>query len=239
MHIEMLYGTIITMYSQYRKLKIKAVALRRKGRTYGEIRKIVGSPIQKSTLSYWFKNIILSEKSQKKLNQAIDKNIKKAQDKALATNKKKREDYVQTVRDRVVYFPKMLKDKNIAKIALAMLYLGEGSKTRKGSLTLGNSSPMVIRLFLHLLRFCYSIDESKFRCTVQCRADQNIDKLEKFWSSLTKISFSQFYKAQIDPRTIGKPSKNLDYKGVCRIDYFSGDIFMELIQIAEVIFEGL
>jgi len=235
----MLYGTIITMYSQYRKLKIKAVALRRKGRTYGEIRKIVGSPIQKSTLSYWFKNIILSEKSQKKLNQAIDKNIKKAQDKALATNKKKREDYVQTVRDRVVYFPKMLKDKNIAKIALAMLYLGEGSKTRKGSLTLGNSSPMVIRLFLHLLRFCYSIDESKFRCTVQCRADQNIDKLEKFWSSLTKISFSQFYKAQIDPRTIGKPSKNLDYKGVCRIDYFSGDIFMELIQIAEVIFEGL
>ncbi len=235
----MLYGTIIIMYSQYRKLKIKAVALRRKGRTYGEIRKMVGNPIQKSTLSYWFKNIILSEKSQKKLNQAIDKNIKKAQDKALATNKKKREDYIHAVRDRVVCFPKMLKDKNIAKIALAMLYLGEGSKTKKGSLTLGNSSPMVIRLFLHLLRFCYSIDESKFRCTVQCRADQNIDKLEKFWSSLTKISFSQFYKAQIDPRTIGKPSKNLDYKGVCRIDYFSGDIFMELTQIAEVIFEGL
>jgi len=69
-------------------------------------------------------------------------------------------------------------------------------------------------------------------------ADQNIKKLEKFWSQVTKISLSQFYKARIDPRTIGKPSKKPNYKGVCRIDYFSADLFIELMQIPKIIHKG-
>jgi len=120
-----------------------------------------------------------------------------------------------------------------------MLYLVEGSKNQRGSLMFGNSDPLVIRLFLNLLRRCYDVDENKFRCTLQCKADQNIKRLEKFWSKITDIPLSQFYKARIDPRTIGKPSRKLDYKGVCRIDYFSGDVFMELKQIVNVISEGL
>ena len=90
---------------------------------------------------------------------------------------------------------------------------------------------------MHLLRFCYNIDEKKFRCTLQCRVDQNIPKLEKFWGEITKIPLSQFYKARIDPRTIGKTSKNIDYKGVCRIDYFSADIFLDLMQIPKTIYK--
>ena len=120
-----------------------------------------------------------------------------------------------------------------------MLYLGEGAKNQRGSLMFGNSDPFIISLFLYLLRYCYNIDESKFRCTLQCRADQNSRKLEKFWFQITKIPLSQFYKARIDPRTIGKPSKKLEYKGVCRIDYFSAEIFTELTQIANIVHEGL
>ena len=119
-----------------------------------------------------------------------------------------------------------------------MLYLGEGSKARKGSLCFANSDPLVIELFLSLMRKCYSIDTNKFRCTVQCRADQDIKNLENFWMAITKIPKSQFYKAQIDPRTIGKPSRRLAYKGVCRIDYFSADIFTELMVIPKVVFRA-
>jgi hypothetical protein len=125
------------------------------------------------------------------------------------------------------------------KVVLTALYLGEGSKTRKGSLAFGNSDPYIISLFLNLLRKCYKIDEKKFRCTIQCRADQNIKNLEEFWTSVTKIPLVQFYKARIDPRTIGKPSKKLDYKGVCRIDCFSGEIYLELMQIPKIIYKGL
>lgn len=227
------------MRSHYYTFKLKTVALRKKGKTYGEIKKIIGKPIPKSTLSYWFRNIIMSEIHQKRVSKKILENIQKAQAKALITNCIKRKKYIQEVQNRIKHLPVRLKNKDTAKIALAMLYLGEGAKGQRGSLMFGNSDPLVIRLFLSLLRRCYNIDKNKFRCTLQCRADQNIKKLEKFWLQITKIPLSQFYKARIDPRTIGKPSKKLDYKGVCRIDYFSGDIFMELKQIVNIISEGL
>ena len=102
----------------------------------------------------------------------------------------------------------------------------------------GNSDPFIINLFLHLLRYCYNIDESKFRCTVQCRADQDTNRLENFWCRITKIPLVQFYKTRIDPRTIGKPSKKQNYKGVCRIDYFSAELFIEIKLVAEIIHRG-
>ena len=85
------------------------------------------------------------------------------------------------------------------------------------------------------MRNCYNIDESKFRCTIQCRADQDIPYLEKFWLRLTKIPKKQFYGARVDPRTIGKPSLKPDYKGVCRLDYFSARIYNELLVMGKMI----
>ena len=70
-----------------------------------------------------------------------------------------------------------------------------------------------------------------------CRADQNTKKLEKFWSNITRIPLSQFYKPRKDARTIGKPTKRKDYKGVCKIDYFSADIYTELMMIPRTIYK--
>lgn len=226
------------MRSQYYTFKLTAVTLRKKGKTYGEIKRIIGKPIPKSTLSYWFRSIIISKTYQRRLSKKVFENIKNAQARALITNRLKRERYIQEVKNRVKHLLIKLKNKDTAKIALAMLFLGEGSKKAKGRVVFGNSDPATVKLFLELLRYCYKINENKFRCTLQCRADQNIKKLEKFWTKVTNISQNQFYKAKVDSRTIGKPTKKLDYKGVCRIDYFSGDIFMELKQIIEVITKG-
>jgi len=217
------------------ELKEKVIKLRKQGRTYSEIRKKLKISIPKSTLSYWCKDVKLPEEYQEKIRHIVLKNAEKGRAIALIVNRIKREKYIKEVKDRVKHLSDKLKEKDTAKIALAMLYLGEGSKKQRGSLMFGNSDPFVVSLFLCLLRYCYRIDESKFRCTLQCRADQNIEKLQNFWSKITKISLSQFYKARIDPRTIGRPSKNLNYKGVCRIDYFSADLFIELKQIAEII----
>jgi len=221
------------------ELKEKVIKLRKQGKTYLEIQKILKTSIPKSTLSYWCKDAKLPKEYQEKIRHIVLKNAEKGRAIALIVNRIKREKYIKEVKDCVKHLPDKLKEKDTAKIALAMLYLGEGSKRQRGSIMFGNSDPFIISLFLRLLRYCYRIDESKFRCTLQCRADQNIEKLENFWSQITKIPLSQFYKAKIDPRTIGKPSKKLNYKGVCRIDYFSGDVFMELKQIIAVIFESL
>ena len=220
------------------KLKEKAIRLRKQGKTYLEIQRTLGVRISKSTLSYWCRNIPLPLGYQRKVREYNKFNLNKARKIALAVNKEKREKYLKSVAKRNVHLRGILKNRDVAKIALAMLYLGEGAKTQKSSLMFGNSDPFMVSLFLRLLRYCYNIDEGKFRCTLQCRADQNIKKLEKFWSKVTKIPSPQFYKVQVDPRTIGKPSRKPNYKGVCRIDYFSADLFIELKNIAETIHKG-
>lgn len=222
------------MRAQYHHLKSQAILLRKKGKTYNEIRHILKQPIPKSTLSTWCHGFVFTDKHKKRIEKAIRINIRKGRKLALISNKIKREQYLQEVYNRVSHLGKIFENKEVAKISLAVLYLGEGSKTRS-SIMFGNSDPIIIALFLRLLRYCYKIDERKFRCTLQCRADQDIKKLEKFWSNVTKIPTGKFYKARVDARTIGKISKKPEYKGVCRIDYFSADLFNELTKIIEVI----
>lgn len=191
--------------------------------------------IPKSTLSGWCNSVSLSQKQREKIAEAVRRNCKKGTLIAWKINKERRQKYLDSIVYRNRHLVKTIRNKDVCKIALAILYLGEGTKGNKGSLRFGNSDPFVIDLFLNLIKKCYNIDERKLRCTILCRADQNIKKLESFWSEITKIPPDQFYKTRIDPRTIGKPSKKPDYKGVCVIDYFSADVFLDLIYIPKII----
>jgi hypothetical protein len=223
-----------------RNLRSEVIRFRKQGKTYSEIQKKLKSIIPKSTLSYWCRNISLPRGYKRKIGEYNKFNLIKARKIALVVNKIKRGKYLQAVLNRNLHLETALKNRDTAKIALAMLYLGEGSKdSKRGSLMFGNSDPFIVSLFLRLLRCCYNINEGKFRCTLQCRADQNIKKLERFWFRITGIPLSQFYRARVDPRTIGKKSNKLDYKGVCRIDYFSAELFIELKQIAEIVNKGI
>jgi len=225
------------MKSKFYSLKTKVIELRKNGTTYGEIIKILGCKIPKSTLSDWCNSIYLNSEQKKLIDKKVKENCRKGMEVARIVNKERRDIYLNSIIKRNAYLSNILKNKDVCKIALSMLYLGEGSKgLGRGSLRFGNSDPFVIDLFLNLLKKCYSIDEKKFRCTILCRADQNIESLEKFWKKTTKIPKSQFYKTRIDPRTIGKISKKPAYKGVCVIDYFSADIFLDLMQIPKTIY---
>jgi len=220
-------------------LKKEAVRLRMDGKTYTEIRNQLGG-VSKGTLSYWFKDIVLPADYSQKARENNLLVLSKARICAVEAKKAIRLNEIKSIFKENVCLREDLKNKNTGKIALVMLYLGEGMKNRKnGAMMLGNSDPITVSLFMHLLRSTYEINESKFRCTLQCRADQDIKGLEFFWSNVTKVPLSQFYKAQVDPRTVGKPSKKPDYKGVCRIDYFSAKIFAELLEIPQILYKGL
>jgi len=212
----------------------KAVALRKQGKTYSEIRFLI-SGIPKSTLSNWLSGLELSEKQKDKLSQNVNKKLVKARARSILVMKNKRDKYFSDMEKKNLGFIKLLdNNKGVAKLVLASLYLGEGTKNMRGSLRLGNSDPGIIKLFLKLLRSCYVIDEAKFRGTVLCRADQDTKILNKFWVQVSGIDKKQFYKARIDPRTVGKPSRKLDYKGVFVIDYFSASIFHDLLVLGKM-----
>ena len=209
--------------------------LRQQGKTYAEIQKMLGKKISKSTLSSWCKNISLNLKQRQRITSLIQRNTRQAQKKAVNAQHERRLKYLALLANNNARLPSLLKKTAVAKIVLATLYAAEGTKGDRGSLTFGNSDPLLIKLFLRLLRACYPILERKFRCTLQCRADSNIRALERFWRHTTKIPRKQFYRARIDPRSIGKKTQKKNYRGVCRLDYFSAHIYNELIIIMKLL----
>jgi len=211
--------------------------LRQKGLTYSEISKRLPKKVAKSTISYWSKGIFLTQKNKLMLQIKQKAHTEYGRIKALNTNKKKRELYLSGLIKNNIGLLTLIKDKRISKLILVALFIGEGTKKTSGSLVFANSNPEIIKLFLTLLRQCYPIKEGQFRCTVQGRYGQNFDELNHFWSKKTRIPLKQFYKARIDPRTVGKPLRKLDYKGVCRIDYLSADTYHDLSTLASLLLQ--
>lgn len=204
--------------------------------SYGQINARLRTTIPKSTFSFWFKDLVCSLSSREKIEHRIAANLRKGRLAALRNRQERKVRQSQRFQKTAAPLVRHISGERKAQmIALAMLYLAEGSKTARSSLMFGNSNPDIIRLFLRLLRKCYDLDESKFRVTIQCRSDQNIPLLTDFWGKVTHVSRGQFYAARIDPRSYGKVTRKQDYKGVCRIDYFSSEIDMELKYIAGTI----
>ncbi len=219
-------------------LREQAIALRRQGKTYVEIERTLGKHISKSTLSYWCRGVPLPGGYGRRVKLFNLSNLERARGVAVAVNRAKKQQRLDILAYQNKHLADFLNNRDAAIVALAVLYLAEGSKSTTATPVFGNSDPFVITLFLRLLRFCFKVDESKLRCIVQCRADQNIPELERFWSKLTKIPPHQFYRAQVDPRTKGKPTRKQGYRGVCRIVYFSAPTLYELQQIVTIVHKG-
>lgn len=217
------------------ELKKQVAGLRQRGLTYSEIQARLLKKIPKSTLAYMCQGVTLKEEQKSRIRLKIIRALSVARKKSAISARKRRLDRSHRLLQKNLNLGKIIQQVKVAKVALAMLFLGEGSKTHASTVMFGNSSPQVIKLFLKFFRQCYTLDESKFRCTVQCRANQNIEELKRFWSGITKIPQKQFYKTQIDPRTAGKPMKNFDYKGVCRLDYLSAETVCDLHQSIKAI----
>ena len=220
-------------------IKKTAIRLRLAGNTYGQILNKLGH-ISKSTLSHWLKDLELSKKSKERLRQTQNLHLLKARKIAYVRITKKRKDLLDGIKTGVVHLAKKTSDIDTLKIALAFLYLGEGSKwkSHKG-LQLGNSDPLLLGLYLKLLKHCYGIDKSLLQCYISYRADQNLEDLKKFWSKRLKIPLKNFHNSKSDSRTIGKPTKNLNYKGVCIVSGGSTKVQQELEFIPQIIKTGL
>src|SRR3990167_4290081 len=73
-------------------IRQRAVALRKEGKTYGDISNMIG-PITKSTLSYWLHDIILSRSANSRLQKNIDRKLLWAQQEGSRILKERRNVY--------------------------------------------------------------------------------------------------------------------------------------------------
>ncbi len=211
-------------------------ALRRAGKTYREINQTLDLSIPKSTLSYLCRDVNPGEEYKERIQADTATRLTYIRELAVARNKQIFENKRAKLKADSQYVSKLIHEAPVAKIALAMLYLGEGAKWKSHRAPqLGSSDPRIIKIYMNLLKKCYGVEDSTIRCVVQHRADQDSAKLLNYWSKVTGIPKKQFYPNYIDKRTIGKPTKKTNYKGVCVVNCPGTHIQLELDIIADII----
>lgn len=210
--------------------------LRQAGHTYSEIQIIIGYKIPKSTLSYMCRDILLTNEQRARIESIMRQQLAEKRKKALIANRRIFDNKLLGYKKANSGLAEFIQDRQAKLIALSMLYLGEGTKWKSNrSLSLGSSDPQILNLYIDLLRECYEIPASALKCRVQHRADQNSNELVDFWSKSTGVPLKNFYPSYVDKRTVGKPTKKTDYKGVCVISGGGTAIQLELAQIADII----
>lgn len=214
--------------------------LRAEGRTYVEIQAAIGEKIPKSSLSYMCKSVVMSSEGKARIENIVTVNRNIARLAATAANRRIFNEKLEGYRVANAAIAENMRDHNSQLIALAMLYLGEGAKWQKSRAPkLGSSNPDIIRLYIDLLDACYGVGREKLRCRVQHRADQDSAKLISYWSSVTGVDSSNFYKSYVDKRTIGKVTTKSSYKGVCTVHCSGTHIQLELSEIADIISKSM
>jgi len=219
------------MESKWFKLKNKAIFLRKKGLSIRYIENQLGIP--RSTLSGWFKNIKLNKKQKDKLHQDWIDALFEARKKAAIVHKKQGHNRREAIRREVKdFFSDINIDKKTAELVMATFYLAEGTK-KENCFVFANSNAEILKGIIKLLRFSHKIEESKLRCCLHLRKDQNERQSIKYWSDILSIPEIRFLKTQFDKRTIKKTYES--YKGVCVIYYYDMALQRRILYTGEKI----
>jgi transposase-like protein len=206
-------------------LREQAVAMRKEGRSYREIKEVVG--VAKSTLSLWLRDIPLTEEQQLALALRGPSATRKSAQVARA-NATRRRSFVQAQAAAQVT---QLSESELF-VAGVVAYWAEGSKNkpwRHGqSVKFINSDPAMIRLFLSWLGLVgIGIDRLIFRVHIHESADAA--EAVAYWSEAVGAPVSQFGKSTIKthkPKTVRK-NVGRDYHG-CLLVYVRNSATLNL-----------
>ena len=197
--------------------KNQALKLRLQGKSYGEINAILGVP--KATLSDWFTGLELSEKA----NERIQKRV---YEKSIAGLIKRNRNQTHIAQQRARQTREVARkevatlSKNDIFLLGVALYWAEGYKrpiVKDGKVktnhpvSMTNSDPLLIKLFLRFLRETCRVPEEKISANVRIYEHQNEVYLLEFWSKTTGIPYNRFQKFYygVSKSSLGKRPFNI------------------------------
>ena len=199
------------------KDKAKAIQLRKKGMSYGQIKNSLG--ISKSTLSGWLYDLPLSEKRIRELRDHNPMRIERCRNTKLKTRQNRLSNVFENVSKDIGKL-----SKRECFIAGLFLYWAEGGKTKNCTTVLTNTNPNMIKFFIRWLENL-GVDKKKLKVNLHLYSDMNVKKQIDYWSKFLKLNTSQFRKPYI------KESKqtNITYRngygqGTCCLIYDNRDI---------------
>jgi hypothetical protein len=206
-----------------RQEKQKAISLRKKGRSYNEISRILD--VSKSTLSLWLKNVKMPPEIEKRF---WDKTRKKWSESITAFNKKQGEIAKNLAGKRQRTAAKEIRKLSKRELLLigVALYWAEGYKKNRWAIHFTNSDPEMIKVMIRFLKEICGVPELGMRAAVQIHPNTTSAKAINYWSKVTGISKKNFCKTylRVSPSSKGKrPINTLPY-GTLRIGVYNIEI---------------
>lgn len=217
-----------------KELKEKVLKLRLEGWSFTEITRETG--VVKSTLHEWLKGLGRPEKY-KNLKGTEWMNAMRIM--AVAANKKKYQEIYKRISERTnSEVEKVSLDILTKKCILSSLYWAEGTKGEHSSLCFANTDPKLMKLFITLLRECYSLDESKFHLRLHLHGYHQEDEIKNFWSDLLNIPLNRFQKTYRKPRSKEKTFRR-NFGGICFLLYNSVYLRREIMDFGHYFAEKI
>ncbi len=109
-----------------------------------------------------------------------------------------------------------------------LLYRAEGTKTGH-TVDFTNSDPLLIQVFLAFLRRVCGVAEARLRVLLYCYADQDVNRLQQFWSDVTGISLEQFTKPFVRALTVNLNHRTMRW-GLVHIRYADARLLQLILQ---------
>lgn len=200
------------------KEKEQAILLRKQGKTYDEIRKIIS--VSKSTLSLWLRSVGLAKKQKQRVTEkrllALQRGHKKWRqmrvDRANKIIQEARAD-ISKINKQQLFFMGV------------MLYWAEGSKEKEHrpgqGVYFSNSDPKMISIFLLWLRKIFLIPDERLLVDIYIHESHKsrIIEIKRYWAKETGLLLSKFDKIYFKKHTIKTNRKKIDndYFGQIRL----------------------
>lgn len=182
--------------------RTKAIELRRKGKSYSEIKRIM--EVSKSSLSLWLRDVPLTSDQIKRIKGDKEKAIERFIEAMRFKREKRLSSYYE--KQRKTWLP--LSDRELFLAGL-FLYWGEGNKASRHTISISNTDPTMLVFSLIWMIKSLNIPKGSIKASLQLYSDMDIEKAINYWSCILGIPRSQFNKSYIKKST----RSSIDQKG--------------------------
>lgn len=220
-----------------REDKNGAFKLRLSGRSYNEITKLLGIP--KSTLSGWFRHLELSERARERIQRRVYAASLRG---FLKRNKNQTHLAIQKMRSIRIESQRQIASltQNELKFIGIALYWAEGYKrpiVRNGRelthhpVTLTNSDPELVMIFLRFLREVCDVLDEKITADIRIYEHMNERELLNFWQKVTALPRENFRKIYygVSKSSLGKRPFNRLPHGTIQVRVNNTNLFHKIM----------
>lgn len=214
-----------------KELNIEAIKLRKSGKTYSEILKIV--PVAKSTLSEWLRDVGIA----KHHKQAFTEKRRIASHSGGLARRRQRIEISKGILDSSEIEIGKISDRELWLIGIS-LYWAEGSKEKEyapgSGIKFSNSDPKMIIVFLKwLIKICkIKKDQIGFEIYTHDNYRDQTQRVKEYWSNITSFDIKFFNTVYFKKNIIKTKRKNTGdlYFGLLRVKVLKSSTLNRKVQ---------